>query len=161
MGLSIFTLVHILISLIGITAGFGALSGLVAGSFFPRWTALFLLTTLLTSVTGFFFPFKGFTPAYAVGAISIVVLATALYALYGAKLVGAWRKTYVITATVALYLNTFVLIAQFFQKVPALKELAPTQSEPPFAITQTLLLITFIALGIAATKRFQKPILIA
>lgn len=153
MALEIFTLVHVLISIIGIAAGYGALAGLLSGLVLPRWTAIFLITTVATSATGFFFPFRGFTPAYAVGAISLVVLGLAIYALYGRGLAGGWRKVYVITALVALYLNSFVLVAQFFQKIPALKALAPTQAEPPFAICQGALLVMFIWLGVVAAKK--------
>lgn len=153
MALEIFTLVHVLISIIGIAAGYGALAGLLSGQVLPRWTAIFLVTTVLTSATGFFFPFRGFTPAYPVGAISLVVLGLAIYALYARGLAGGWRKVYVISALVALYLNSFVLVAQFFQKIPALKALAPTQAEPPFAICQGALLIVFIWLGVVAAKK--------
>ncbi len=157
MALDLFTLVHVLISVVGIMAGFGALAGLLGGTVFPRWTAIFLWFTLATSVTGFFFPFRGFTPAYAVGGISVVVLALAIYALYGRDLAGVWRKIYLINALIALYLNSFVLIAQFFQKIPALKALAPTQAEPPFAVSQGALLVLFIVLGVVAAKKFRGP----
>jgi len=155
MGLSYFTLIHVLISLVGITSGFGMLSGMLAGTHFPRWTSLFLVTTTATTVTGFFFPFHGFTPALAVGILSVFVLLAAIYALYAKNLSGGWRKVYVINALLALYLNVFVLIVQLFQKMPVLRELAPTQAEPAFAITQGALLIAFLALGFAATSRFR------
>jgi hypothetical protein len=111
--------------------------------------------TLLTSVTGFFFPFHGFTPAIGVGIISLVLLAVAILARYGRKLSGAWRWIYVVTAMLSLYLNVFVLIVQLFQKVPALKTLAPTQSEPPFQIAQLGVLLIFILLTIFAAIRFR------
>jgi hypothetical protein len=156
MGLLIYTVIHVVISLVGIGSGFVVLFGLIAANRPDRWTAVFLATTLATSVTGFFFPFHGFTPAYAFGVLSLVVLALAIYALHIRRLAGAWRKTYVINALIALYLNTFVLIVQLFQKVPALRAIAPTQSEPPFAIAQTVLLLLFLLLGIAATIRFRE-----
>ena len=155
MGLSIFTLIHILISLAGIVSGLVVLGGWLAGKQFQGWTAFFLVTTVTTSVTGFFFPFRGFTPAYGVGVISLFVLAAAIYALYLRRLSGVWSKAYVINALVALYLNFFVLVAQLFQKTPALKELAPTQTEPPFAISQGIVLLLFIVLGIAAVRQFR------
>ena len=155
MGLSYFTLIHVLISLVGVTSGFGMLSGMLAGTLYPRWTMLFLATTTATTVTGFFFPFRGFTPAFGVGIISLLVLLAAIYALYVRRLSGPWRKVYAINALVALYLNVFVLIVQLFQKMPVLRELAPTQAEPAFAITQGALLIAFVALGISATIRFR------
>lgn len=150
-----FNLIHVIISLVGIMAGFGALSGMLAATLYPRWTALFLAFTVATSATGFFFPFRGFTPALAVGVLSLVVLAVAIYALYVRRLSGAWRTAYVITALTALYLNVFVLIVQLFQKMPVLKALAPNQSEPPFAVTQAIVLIVFLVLGFFATTRFR------
>ena len=155
MGLEYLTLVHVVISLVGIASGFGVLSGLLAATLFPRWTAVFLATTVATTVTGFFFPFRGFTPAFAVGLISLLPLAAANYALYFQHLAGAWSKSFVVSALTALYLNVFVLIAQMFLKQPALSALAPTQSGPPFLVTQLLVLALFIALAIAATIRFR------
>jgi hypothetical protein len=155
MGLSTFTLIHILISLAGIVSGLVVLGGWLAGKQFQGWTAFFLVTTVTTSVTGFFFPFRGFTPAYGVGVISLFVLAAAIYALYLRRLSGVWSKVYLINALIALYLNFFVLVAQLFQKTPALKELAPTQIEPPFAISQGIVLLLFIVLGIAAVRQFR------
>jgi hypothetical protein len=155
MGLSIFTLIHILISLAGIVSGLVVLDGWLAGKQFQGWTAFFLVTTVTTSVIGFFFPFRGFTPAYGVGVISLLVLAAAIYALYLRRLSGVWSKICVINALIALYLNFFVLVAQLFQKTPALKELAPTQTEPPFAISQGIVLLLFIVLGIAAVRQFR------
>lgn len=157
MGLHYFTLIHVLISLVGILSGFGTLAGMLAGLHFRRWTAVFLAFTVLTSVTGFFFPLRGFTPAVAVGILSMVILAICLYALCIKKAAGVWRAAYVLSAVVALYLNVFVLIAQFFQKIPVFQELAPTQTEPPFAITQGVVLIVFIVLGIYAMLRYRAP----
>lgn len=155
MTLQYFTLVHILISLVGIAAGFGVLAGLLAGNLLRGWTTVFLVSTIATSVTGFCFPFHGFTPGIAVGILSLITLAVASYALYGGRLAGAWRATFVVTAMVSLYFNFFVLVVQLFQKVPALAELAPKQNEPPFAITQGLVLLTFIALTIMARRKFR------
>ncbi len=156
MSLDVFTLIHILISLIGILTGLVVLGGWLAGRHYAGLTAVFLATTVLTSVMGFFFPFRGFTPAYALAGLSLLLLAVALYALYARKLSGPWRRSYGITALAALYLNFFVLIAQLFQKTPALKALAPTQSEPAFGVAQGLVLAVFIALGIAAVRNFSK-----
>jgi hypothetical protein len=150
-----FTLIHVVISLIGILSGFVVLFGMLAGKRFNGWTALFLTTTVLTSVTGFFFPFHGLTPGLVVGAISLVLLAVAIFARYRLHLAGAWRKTYVVSAVIALYLNVFVLIVQSFLKIPALKNIAPTQNDPPFKLTQLVVLVTFIALGIAAAIKFR------
>ncbi len=148
----VFTLLHVLISLLGICAGFGVVAAMPGGNLRHSWTGIFLVATLATSVTGFFFPFKGFTPAIAFGVISAVVLALAMFALWAKRLEGSWRKTYVITAVIAQYLNTFVLVAQLFQKVPDLSKLAPTQQAPAFGITQALLLAVFVWLGFAAVK---------
>ena len=156
-GLSIenFTILHTAISLIAIASGLIVLAGMLRASRLPGWTALFLVTTVLTSVTGFMFPIDGFTPALGVGLISIVILAIALTALYVKHLSGAWRWIYVTTALVALYFNVFVLIVQSFQKVPALQKLAPTQSEPPFLIAQAVALIAFLVLGVMAARKFR------
>src|ERR1700674_2352469 len=125
MTLSTFTLVHVVISLIGIVAGFIVTFGLLAGKRLNGWTALFLLSTVATSASGFGFPFDHLLPSHKVGILSLVVLAAAILARYGFHLGGAWRSIYVVGAVVALYLNVFVLIVQLFQKVPALKALAP------------------------------------
>src|SRR5438105_11632478 len=151
-------MVHVLISLIGIFSGFVVLIGLFSGNLIHGWTKLFLITTVATNVTGFGFPFHHFTPAHAVGLISLVVLAVAIFARYRRHLVGSWRWTYVISAMIALYLNVFVGVVQAYVKVPALKALAPTQTEPPFAITQLIVLAVFVLLAIIAAVRFRiKP----
>ncbi len=156
-GLSIenFTILHVAVSLLAIVSGLIVLSGMLGARRLPGWTALFLFTTVLTSVTGFMFPINGLTPAIVFGLISIVILAMALVALYVQHLGGAWRWIYVTTALVALYLNVFVLIVQSFQKVPALQKLAPTQSEPPFSVTQGVVLLAFLVLGTLAARRFR------
>ena len=157
LGLSLpaFTLVHIAISLIGLASGFGVLYGFLVSRESASWTKAFLGFTILTSVTGYFFPFEKILPSHVVGGISLVVLAVAVIALYGFRLAGASRWIYVVSAVAALYLNAFVLVVQTFIKNPALKDLAPTQSEPPFVITQGLLLLAFIALGVLAVRRFH------
>jgi uncharacterized membrane protein YoaK (UPF0700 family) len=153
--LTAFTFVHVAISLIAIATGLIVMAGFLAEKQLNGWTAWFLWTTVLTSVTGYFFPYHGFKPSYVVGAISLVFLALALFALYKRQLAGGWRKTYVISAMIALYLNVFVLIAQLFMKVPALKALAPTQSEPPFKLTQLTILILFFLLTTFSAIRFR------
>lgn len=153
--MSTFTLVHVAISLVGIVSGFVVVFGLLAGKRLDGWTALFLTTTVLTSVTGFLLPAHKLLPSHIVGALSLVVLAFAIFARYVRHLLGAWRWVYVVTGTLALYFNVFVLVVQSFLKVPALKALAPTQSEPPFAIAQSLVLLLFILLGGAAVKNFR------
>lgn len=157
--LSAFTIFHVVLSLVGIGAGFVVLYGLLKARPLSGWTKIFLTATAATSVTGFFFPFHGFTPAIGVGIVSLMVLSVAILALYRFDLAGGWRKAYVITSVIALYLNFFVLIVQLFQKVPALNALAPTQSEPPFQIAQLAALILFVAVGIRAVRKFQaKPL---
>jgi hypothetical protein len=157
LGMSIpaFTTVHVVISLIGIATGLLVLAGMLNSNRLSLWTAIFLVTTVLTSVTGFLFPSSGFTPAQAFGYLSLLILAIALAALYVFHLAGAWRWIYVATAVAALYLNCFVLVVQMFQKLPTLNALAPNQSEPPFQIAQGLLLAAFIVLGIMAARRFH------
>jgi Na+/H+ antiporter NhaC len=150
-----FTFVHVLLSLVGIGSGLLVVAGLLNSKEFARWTQVFLATTLLTSVTGFFFPFHGFTPGIGVGILSIIILAIAIVARYIGRLAGAWRKGYVVTAVMALYFNVFVLVVQLFEKVPALQAIAPTQTELPFAATQIVVLALFVGLGIQATRRFH------
>lgn len=157
LGLSIenFTLLHVVLSLIGIASGILALAGMLRSAA-PGWiTHLFLATTALTTITGFLFPISTFTPALGVGTVSSVLLLAAFLSLYGRHLAGDWRWIYVMTAVAALYLNIFVLIVQAFQKVPALVALAPTQSEPPFVVAQAALLIAFLWLGWRAVTRFH------
>jgi K+-transporting ATPase A subunit len=153
--LSPFTKLHVVISLIGIVSGLVVVFGLLVGRTLNGWKALFLISTLLTSMTGFFFPFHGVTPAIVVGIISLVLLAVAIVARYARHLAGHWRWIYVVSAMIALYLNVFVLVVQLFQKVPALKALAPTQSEPPFAVTQVVVLALFVLLTIIAAIKFR------
>jgi hypothetical protein len=154
--MSPFTVFHVVISLIGIVSGLVVLFGMISGKRLDLWTGLFLLTTVATSVTGFFFPYHGFTPAIGVGILSLVLLALAIMARYRRHLARGWRKTYVITSVIALYFNVFVLIAQLFEKVPSLHALAPKGSEPPFLVTQVIVMVIFIALGIAAVKGFRE-----
>jgi hypothetical protein len=153
--LEIYTLLHVIISLVGIFSGLVVLFGLLSAKHLDGWTKWFLITTVLTSVTGFFFPFQGFTPAIGVGIISLLVLAVAIYARYPRQLAGHWRWIYVVTAVIALYFNVFVAIVQAFEKVPALKVMAPTQTEPPFKLTQLVVLALFVVLGILAAIRFR------
>jgi hypothetical protein len=152
---ALFLQIHVVISLIGILSGFVVLYGLLAERPFGGWTALFLATTILTSVTGFPLPPFGFTPARAVGVISLVLLAFAVAALYAFRLAGAWRWIYIGGAVAALYLNVFVAVTQAFQKLSFLQPLAPTQSEPPFLLAQLAVLAIFVALGVLAVIRFH------
>jgi hypothetical protein len=150
-----YTLAHVVISLIAIGTGAVVLAGLLSSKRLDGWTAIFLVTTAATSLTGFGFPFERLLPSHIVGAISLVVLTVAILARYTYRLAHAWRATYVVTAVLALYLNVFVLVVQMFLKVPALTALAPTQSEPPFAIAQGGVLLIFLALGFVALVRFR------
>jgi len=153
--LRIYTIIHVLISLLGIFTGLIVLFGMLAGKRLDGWTRWFLITTVLTSVTGFFFPFHGFTPAIALGIMSLIVLAVAFFARYPHQLAGHWRWIFVVSAVIALYFNVFVGIVQAFEKIPALKAMAPTQTEPPFKLTQLVVLALFVVLGIAAAIRFR------
>ena len=152
---STFTLLHVLISLVGIAAGLVVMYGLLNAKRLDRWTAVFLATTALTSLTGFAFPNEHITPGIVIGILSLVVLAVATVARYTLRMSGVWRGIYVITAAVALYFNVFVLVVQSFEKVPALKAIAPTQKEPPFAVTQLVVLTLFILMTIVAVRRFR------
>ena len=155
MSVGAFTLLHVIITLVAIGSGLIVVGGMFASHKLPGTTALFLFTTALTSVTGFLFPIHGFTPALGVGIVACVILAVALFALYKERLAGAWRWIYVLTAIVSLYLNVFVLVAQSFMKVSGLNALAPTQSEPPFAITQAVVLVIFILIALIALVKFR------
>jgi hypothetical protein len=155
LGMTALTFVHVLLSLIGILAGLVVLFGLLTSRQLNGWTTVFIWSTVATSVTGFLFPFHRFLPSHAIGIISLIVLAVAIYALYGRHLAGAWRLVYAVTAMIALYLNVFVLIAQLFAKVPALKTLAPTQTEAPFKEAQLAALIAFVVLTILAAIKFH------
>jgi hypothetical protein len=157
LSLSTFTMLHVIISLVGIVSGLIVLSGLLGSNRMPGLTALFLLTTILTSLTGFGFPFTALLPSHIIGILSLVLLAIACIALYGMKLSGAWRWIYAVTAMIALYFNIFVLIIQGFLKIPALTALAPGNppSGPAFAVVQGLVLLFFVLVIIGAVRRFR------
>ncbi len=161
MSLSTFTLLHVLVSLAGIGSGFVVIYGLLTGNGFDRWTAFFLVTTVLTSATGFLFPFEKLLPSHVVGMISLVVLAVAIAARYGFHMTRAWRSVYVVSAVLALYFNVFVLVVQSFLKVGTLHALAPTGTETPFKIAQLVVLVVFVALGTLAVKKFHPDSLMA
>lgn len=158
LGMSTFTFVHVLISLVGIGTGLVVAYGLLTAQRLEGWTACFLVTTVATSVSGFFFPFHGFTPAIGVGILSMIVLIAAIVALYVFHLAGVWGWIYVGGAVVALYFNVFVLIVQAFQKIATLKALAPTQTEPPFVVVQIAALLFFVGVGVASIRRFHPPV---
>ena len=153
--LQIYTIIHTLISLVAILTGFAVLFGLLTGNRIDGWTKWFLISAVATTVTGFFFPFHGITPAIKLGIISSVVLVITIYARYAKHLAGAWRWIYVVGASVTLYFNVFVGIVQSFEKIPALKAMAPTQSEPPFKLTQLVVLALFVILTLVAVIRFR------
>lgn len=155
MSVGAFTLLHVIISVVAIGSGLIVIGGMFGSARLPITTSIFLSTTALTSITGFLFPISGFTPALGVGIVACVILAVALIALYAKRLAGPWRWIYVITAVISVYLNVFVIVAQSFTKVAALNALAPTQSEPPFAAAQGLVLASFVLLGLVAVFRFR------
>ena len=155
LGMSYFTFAHVVVSLIGILTGLVVLSGFLGGQQRSGWATWFLITTVATSVSGFFFPFHGFTPAIGVGILSLVILAAVIAALYSFHLAGPWRWIYVCGSVAALYFNVFVLVVQSFLKVPSLHALAPKGSEPPFAATQGVVLVLFIVAGVLSVRRFH------
>ena len=157
-GMTAFTIVHVVSRLMGILSGLVVVAGLLGARRLDGWTLLFLVTTIATSVTGFGFPFDHLLPSHVVGVISLVVLVIAILARYVRHLTGAWRSTYVIGAVVALYLNVFVLIVQAFRRVPALAAMAPTQSEPPFLVTQLVVMALFVVSAIAAVRGFRDQV---
>ena len=150
--LSTFTNVHVVISLIGIVSGFIVMAGLMTAKRMDGMTAIFLVTTVLTSVTGFMFPFREVLPAHIIGGLSLVALAVTIVARYSFHLAGGWRSTYAAGAVASQYLNVFVLVAQIFRQVPALHALAPTESEPPFLAAELVVLAIFVALGVRCVK---------
>jgi len=160
LGLSVasFTTLHVIISLLGIVAGFVVTALMILGRMARAVTALFLAASILTDVTGYLFHSKSFGPPHVVGAISLVVLGVGLFALYGRRLAGGWRGTWVVCAVIGLYLNVFVAVAQAFQKLPPLHDLAPNGTEPPFAVAQGLTLVLFVVLGITAFRRFKPAV---
>jgi hypothetical protein len=157
MSLSAFTTLHVIISLIGIVSGIIVMFGLLGSNRMPGMTAIFLLSTILTSATGFLFPFEKLLPSHMVGILSLVLLAIACLALYVMKLSGPWRWVYVLTALVSLYFNVFVLVIQSFLKVPALTALAPGNppSGPVFAVVQGIVLVFFVVVIIGAMRRYR------
>jgi hypothetical protein len=150
-----FTFLHVALSFIGIGAGFFVMFGFLKSLHLRILTALFFLSTIGTSLTGFFFPNKTITPGIILGVLSMIALLLALYAQNAKKLVGAWRAVYVVSVCVAFYFNMFVLVAQAFAKVPALKAAAPTMASPAFGIAQLVLLFIFVLLTIRAVKKYH------
>jgi hypothetical protein len=153
--MELYTKIHVIISLVGIVSGLVVLLAMVRGLDKPAWTSLFLGSTVATSATGFGFPINGLTPALAFGVLSLVLLAAAIVARYPFRLAGHWRWVFVACAIVALYLNVFVLVVQSFLKIPALRALAPTGTEAPFAIAQGVVLALFVWAGVLAIRRYH------
>jgi hypothetical protein len=150
-----FTLIHVVLSLVGIFAGLIVAGGFVAGKRLDGWTSVFLVSTVLTNATGFGFPFVSLLPSHIVGIISLIVLAVVIVARYWKRLAGGWHGVFVVGSVLALYLNVFVLLAQLFLRLPALIVAAPTQKEPPFLVTQLVVLALFIWLGQAARRGYR------
>jgi hypothetical protein len=155
MTISTFTLVHVVLSLVGIGSGLLVLYGLLKGERFDGATVIFLVTTVLTSASGFLFPVEHLLPSHIIGILSLVVLAVAIVARYACRMAGSWRWIYAVCAVVALYLNVFVAVVQAFLKQPTLHALAPTRKEPPFLIAQLAIMAVFIVLGFLAVKKFR------
>lgn len=155
MSTAAFTVLHVIISLIGILSGIVVVLGMLSGRGYALWTQVFLITTVATSATGFLFHSTSFGPPHIVGVISLIVLAVAIFALYARHLAGSWRWIYIVCAVLALYLNAFVGVVQAFQKIPSLHALAPTGSEAPFLAVQLLVMALFIAFGVMAVRRYH------
>jgi len=157
MSVEMFTVLHVVISIAAILSGLVVFVAMASN--FERdggLNAFFLVTTILTSVTGFFFHSKAIGPPHIFGVISLVALAAGLYAIYGRRLAGGWRATYILTALLALYLNCVVLVVQSFQKIPALNAFAPKGSEPPFLAAQGATLLLILVLGFLALRRYRR-----
>lgn len=149
-----FTFVHVMLSLVGIVAGLFVVGGFTAGRRLDGWIGIFLVTTLLTNITGFLFPFTRLLPSHILGGLSLVIIPVSMFALYGKHLKGSWKKIFVLTAVTALYFNVFVLIAQMFTKIPSFIVLSPTQQSPIFGASQLVLLVMFILIGRSAKRGF-------
>lgn len=152
---SAFTLIHVLLSLAAIGSGFVVMLGFLAGKRFDGWTLIYILSSMATSVTGFFFPFDRLLPSHILGLLSLLVLVIVIWARYWFYLEGPWRRIYILGTALALYLNVFAAILQAFRKVPALKAMAPRLTETPFVVAQLVNLALFLVLAIVATKRFH------
>lgn len=151
-----FTLIHVVLSIIGIIAGLVVVGGLMSGRRLDAWIHIFLVTTVLTNITSFMFPFTRLLPSHIVAGISLVILPVALAGYYWKHLAGGWRRAFVVASVLALYLNVFVLMVQLFQKMPALIVVAPNQKGPAFSLTQLLILVLFVWLGRAAVRGFRE-----
>ncbi|GAC1637250.1 MAG: hypothetical protein NVS9B14_17050 [Candidatus Acidiferrum sp.] len=154
--MSTLTIVHVALSLIGIAAGFLVIFQMIGGKALGGLNTVFLVTTILTSVTGFFFPITKVTPGLVIGTISLVILGIALFAFYAKKLAGGWRTTYVVSAVIAQFFNVLVLIVQSFMKIGALHAMAPKGDEMVVKIVQICALVLLIVLGVMASKNFKK-----
>jgi hypothetical protein len=150
-----FTLIHTVLSLVGIVAGLVVAGALASGTRLDRWATVFLVSTVLANASGFGFPFVKLIASHVVGIVALVVLAAVIVADYIKHFAGPWRTTYAVGVVLATYLNVFVLVAQLFKRIPVLFVAAPTQSEPPFALTQVLVLALFAWLGVGAVKGFR------
>jgi len=157
--LQIYTVIHTLISLVAIFTGLVVVVGMLGGKRLDGWTKWFLVTAVATTITGFFFPFHGFTPAIGLGIISLPFLALTIFARYAKRLAGPWRWIYVIGAVICLYFNLFVAVVQAFEKIPALHAMAPTPTEPPFKFTQLIVLLVSVLLAIVAAIRFRPELI--
>jgi hypothetical protein len=160
MDITTLTLGHTVISIVAIAAGLVVVGGLIAGVRIDGWTGIFLVTTALTSITGFFFPFGRLLASHWVGIISLIILPFVFVARYWKHLAGGWRGTYVVGTVLTLYLNFFILLVQLFRRIPALLVAAPKQTEPPFVLTQLLVLALFAWLGVAAFRRFHPKVVV-
>lgn len=154
------TTLHTVISIVAITAGLVVVGGLIAGVRIDGWTGIYLVTSVLTSLTGFFFPFAQLIASHWIGVISLIILPFVIAARYWKRLAGPWRGIYVVGTVLVLYLNFFVLMVQLFRRIPALLVSAPKQTEPPFVLTQLLVLALSAWLGIAAFRRFRPQIVV-
>jgi len=149
------TAIHTALSLVALVAGIVVVIGLLGTRLLPLWSALYFVTAVATSATGFLFPSSTFMASHWIGVISLVVLALAIVARYRLALAGAWRWIYVAGTVIGAYFLVFVTIAQAFKKLPALMAAAPTLSEPPFALSQLAALLLFVVAGIAAARLFR------
>ena len=152
-GLLIFTLLHVVLSVVMLVAGAVVVNGLLSSRNAGRWEPVFLIFTFATNASGFGFPFVTLLPSHIIGIVALVLLAVMLVARYAFALAGPWRAIYVGGVVFSLFFDVFVLVAQAFGKIPALQQLAPIGGKPPFAIAEVVVLAAFVVMAILAIRR--------
>jgi hypothetical protein len=158
-GIAALTLFHVIVSLIAIAAGIVLAHGLITRKRYDRWTLIFMVTTAVTVLTGFVFPYNGFTPGIGVGIICVLIFIPTALARYRFAMAGIWRPIFVVGALALFYFNCLVFVVQSFQKIPPLNALAPTGGEPIIGAVQAVVFIAFLIVGFFSIRRFRPTML--